>query len=49
MRSLRGVGFLRQEILKVLEGDSRLTPAQIAVMRGTTEEAVQKEIERLGK
>ncbi|MGI6150134.1 MAG: Lrp/AsnC family transcriptional regulator [Limnochordia bacterium] len=38
---------MRQEILKVLEGDSRLTPAQIAVMLGTTEEAVQKEIERL--
>jgi len=38
---------LRQEILQILEADSRLSAAQIAVMLDTTEEAVQQEIRRL--
>lgn len=38
---------MRQEILQILEADSRLSAAQIAVMLDTTEEAVQQEIRRL--
>ncbi|HHT73633.1 MAG TPA: Lrp/AsnC family transcriptional regulator [Firmicutes bacterium] len=38
---------MRQEILQILEGDSRLSAAQIAVMLDSTEEAVQAEISRL--
>ena len=38
---------MKNEILQILERDSRLTPAQLATMLGTTEEAVAAAIKEL--
>lgn len=35
---------MRQKILKIMDKNSRLTPADLAVMLGETQEAVEKEI-----
>src|SRR5690554_4606781 len=43
----RGAVEVRQDILQILERDSRLSPSELAVMLGKSEDAVRKEIEAL--